>query len=177
MLPMDHLGGRDAESQRSNNQRAGNLQGWCILQGFSKPSYQKGTVASCFDNHAPQYGLNGFNNSQVARGIPDVSENGIIMSDGKLALPYGTSGEHSTAIDRHIIPVVDGLDCTTSAPVFTSVINLLNEKMVKTSKDPVGFINAALYANPQVWNDVTNGNNPGCGTRGFSCGHSKTGIL
>ncbi len=32
----------------------------------------------------------------------------------------------------------------------------------------MGFINPALYANPQVMNDVTNGNNPGCGTKGFT---------
>ncbi len=31
-----------------------------------------------------------------------------------------------------------------------------------------GFINPALYANPWLLNDVTNGTNPGCGTSGFS---------
>ena len=54
-----------------------------------------------------------------------------------------------------------------SAPVFGSVINLINEKRIQAGKSPVGFINPALYANPQVMNDVTNGNNPGCGTEGF----------
>lgn len=51
--------------------------------------------------------------------------------------------------------------------MFASIVNLINEKRIEAGKSPVGFINPALYANPQVLNDVTNGNNPGCGTDGF----------
>ncbi len=29
-------------------------------------------------------------------------------------------------------------------------------------------MNPVLYANPQVMNDIVNGDNPGCGTRGFA---------
>jgi tripeptidyl-peptidase-1 len=32
----------------------------------------------------------------------------------------------------------------------------------------VGFLNPVLYANPNALNDITSGNNPGCGTQGFS---------
>jgi tripeptidyl-peptidase I len=35
-------------------------------------------------------------------------------------------------------------------------------------KRPVGFVNPVLYANPQIFNDITAGKNPGCGTNGFS---------
>lgn len=55
-----------------------------------------------------------------------------------------------------------------SAPVFASMINMINEKRLESGKSPVGFVNAALYANPQVMNDIKIGNNPGCGTEGFS---------
>lgn len=54
-----------------------------------------------------------------------------------------------------------------SAPTVGSIINLINEKRIQAGKGPVGFINPVLYANPQILNDVTNGNNPGCGTTGF----------
>jgi tripeptidyl-peptidase-1 len=32
----------------------------------------------------------------------------------------------------------------------------------------VGFVNPVLYAHPEVFNDITQGSNPGCGTQGFS---------
>ena len=34
-------------------------------------------------------------------------------------------------------------------------------------KSPLGFLNPFLYANPSIFNDVTEGNNPGCGSDGF----------
>lgn len=63
---------------------------------FSMPSYQQDAVAGYFDNHAPPYGADRFNNSQVVRGYPDVSANGanyVTAVDGKFSLSYGTSGE------------------------------------------------------------------------------------
>ncbi len=36
------------------------------------------------------------------------------------------------------------------------------------NKKPVGFVNPALYANPSVMNDITNGGNQGGGTAGFN---------
>jgi tripeptidyl-peptidase-1 len=54
-----------------------------------------------------------------------------------------------------------------AAPIFASVVNLINEKRIKDGKGPVGFVNPVLYANPEVLNDITNGTNPGCGTNGF----------
>jgi tripeptidyl-peptidase I len=54
-----------------------------------------------------------------------------------------------------------------SAPVFAAIINRINGERLKKSKSPVGFILPALYSNPHVLDDVTEGDNPGCGTRGF----------
>lgn len=52
--------------------------------------------------------------------------------------------------------------------MFASVLNLINEKRLLARKKPVGFVNPVLYANPQVFNDITRGSNPGCGTNGFT---------
>ena len=54
-----------------------------------------------------------------------------------------------------------------SAPVFGAILNLINEQRIAAGKSSIGFVNPALYANPSVLNDITNGNNPGCGTKGF----------
>jgi tripeptidyl-peptidase-1 len=39
---------------------------------------------------------------------------------------------------------------------------------LKIGKRPVGFINPVLSAHPEVFTDVVEGRNPGCGTQGFS---------
>ena len=49
-----------------------------------------------------------------------------------------------------------------STPIFASIINRINEERLHVGKGPVGFINAVLYAHPEVLNDITNGTNPGC---------------
>lgn len=48
------------------------------------------------------------------------------------------------------------------------MINMINERRLQQDKGPIGFVNTALYANPGVMTDIKLGNNPGCGTKGFS---------
>lgn len=55
-----------------------------------------------------------------------------------------------------------------SAPIFSSVINRINEERIAIGKGPVGFINPTLYAHPEVLNDVYNGSNLGCVDGGFA---------
>jgi len=55
-----------------------------------------------------------------------------------------------------------------STPIFASLINRINELRLNAGKSAVGFVNPALYAHPEMFNDITNGTNPGCGTDGFS---------
>ncbi|OAA60408.1 protease s8 tripeptidyl peptidase [Niveomyces insectorum RCEF 264] len=117
---------------------------------FGMPSYQQAAVAAYFRQSAPPYGADRFNNSQAVRGYPDVAANGanyVTAVDGNFTLSFGTSA---------------------SAPTFASVLNLINEQRLQAGKAPVGFVNPVLYANPQVLNDITAGNNPGCGTKGFA---------
>ncbi|CAK7236917.1 hypothetical protein SCUCBS95973_009771 [Sporothrix curviconia] len=117
---------------------------------FGMPSYQQKALQSYMATSPPPYGANRFNNSGTVRGYPDVSANGanyVTAVNGNFTLSFGTSA---------------------SAPTFASIINLINEQRIKAGKSPVGFINPVLYANPQVLNDITSGNNPGCGTNGFT---------
>jgi tripeptidyl-peptidase I len=117
---------------------------------FPIPSYQESTVSEYFSHHLPPYTSAQYNNSQKARGFPDVSANGawyVIAIDGEFEAVFGTS-------------------C--SSPVWGSIITLINEERFNLGKSSVGFINPTLYQNPDALNDITKGTNPGCATEGFS---------
>lgn len=114
------------------------------------PQYQKAAVQSYYQQHAPPYGANRYNNSQTVRGYPDVSANGaryVVALDGSYVQLYGTSA---------------------SAPVVASIVTLLNEKRVAAGKSTLGFLNPVFYANPGMFNDIVTGGNQGCGTAGFT---------
>ncbi|KAF9006662.1 peptidase S8/S53 domain-containing protein [Cyathus striatus] len=75
------------------------------------------------------------------RGIPDVSAQGHAVSIG------GTSA---------------------SAPTFAAVA-LLNDARLAKGRPPLGFLNPLIYTlGVSGFNDITAGNNPGCGTPGFN---------
>ena len=78
------------------------------------------------------------------KGFPDIASNGAWLSIavfGELSQVFGTS-------------------C--SAPTLAALLALLNGERMKVGKKSVGFVNPALYANPYVLNDVTEGQNPVC---------------
>lgn len=117
-------------------------------------------MSSYFENYNPPYpyyegnGLSSANGSGVynrlGRGYPDVAANGdniVVFNEGGLGTSGGTSA---------------------SAPIFASLINRINELRLNAGKVPLGFLNPALYMNPGMFNDITNGTNPGCGIVGFS---------
>ena len=41
-------------------------------------------------------------------------------------------------------------------------MTLVNEQRIAAGKGPVGFLNPTLYANPDIFNDITEGYNLGC---------------
>ncbi|KXL48240.1 hypothetical protein M433DRAFT_8179 [Acidomyces richmondensis BFW] len=133
--------------------------------GFSNyypmPGYQAAAVAEYFAKHDPgypyyyanasgtNYGEGGGIYARGGRAMPDVSANGAWLNAivaGSLGNWFGTS---------------------LAAPIFSSVLTLINEELAKVGKGPVGFVNPALYENPWVLNDITSGPNPNCGTDGF----------
>jgi tripeptidyl-peptidase-1 len=129
---------------------------------FPVPSYQKSAVAHYFKHHDPglpsyianadatNIGAGGGLYNKVGRGFPDVSANGAefrAYNNQTLYHFYGTS---------------------LAAPIWGSIMTLINEERTAVGKGPVGFINPSLYANTWVFNDIVNGSNPGCGSKGFS---------
>lgn len=117
---------------------------------FALPSYQQQAVGQYFANYPPPYTAVQYNNSQHTRGYPDISANGanyVIAVDGQFALVYGTSA---------------------SSPTLGSILTLINEKRYNHGMSSIGFVNPVAYKHPEVFNDITQGDNPGCGTNGFS---------
>lgn len=120
---------------------------------FPLGSYQVHAVNSYVHTHLTPSPYPGqYNDSGNARAFPDVSANGanyVVGIDGEFELLYGTSA---------------------SAPVFGSIITLINDARLAIGKRPVGFINHVIY-DPifaPAFNDIKSGGNAGCGTPGFT---------
>ncbi|KAF9063505.1 family S53 protease [Rhodocollybia butyracea] len=113
---------------------------------FARPSYQADAVGGYLSTLG-NTNANLFNPS--GRAYPDVSAQGanfVIVNGGEV----GT---------------VDGTSC--SAPVFASIIALINDRLIAAGTSPLGFLNPFLYMNPDLLSDITSGDNPGCNTTGF----------
>lgn len=137
---------------------------------FDAPDFQTTVIASFFEQDQQQYKYynasggkfvdgNGKYNRK-GRGFPDVSAVGDNIA-------FYFHGEASTT-----------LGTSASAPIFASLITLINDQRLKAGKNTVGYINAAMYKNPSMFTDVTVGmqdkggsggllDNGGCGTTGF----------
>ncbi|KAG0016591.1 hypothetical protein BGZ81_011141 [Podila clonocystis] len=118
---------------------------------FSRPAYQAAAVngyLNSLDNiYAGLYNRNG-------RAYPDISALGenIVITLKDATLPTSTT--------------------SASASIFASIVALLNDRLINKGMSQLGFLNPLLYANPNIWNDITVGSNSGCGTNGFP---AKTG--
>ncbi|KAK5125885.1 hypothetical protein LTR08_005117 [Meristemomyces frigidus] len=114
---------------------------------FPRPPYQDPAVSHYLTHHAPNYTEATFNHS--GRAFPDVSALGLNLATVWLGKTYGIGGTSA------------------SAPIFASIVTLLNEERLQSGKGPIGFLNPTIYKHPEMFNDVTVGNNAGCGTAGF----------
>ena len=114
---------------------------------FSTPAYQLGAVAAYQHRerqHLTAAALAGRFNGR-GRGYPDVAalaSTYLAVIDDKLATVFGTSA---------------------AAPVFASIVALINNERLHAGKRGVGFVNPALYAHAEVLRDVVSGANDGCG--------------
>ncbi|KFZ13592.1 hypothetical protein V502_06532 [Pseudogymnoascus sp. VKM F-4520 (FW-2644)] len=116
---------------------------------FAAPSYQSAALKSYLANNPPPYDSSRYNTS-MTRGIPDMSANGAnyaIAVDGIWKLVYGSSA---------------------STPVVASILTLINAARMDFGRGPIGFVNPVLYKYPEMLNDIVEGDNPGCGTNGFT---------
>lgn len=127
-------------------QTAASFSGGGFSNIFARPTYQDQAVNTYFTSTGPpNQGL--FNAS--GRGIPDVSA----IGDGILINFRGQFGTVS--------------DSAASSTIFASVVALINDRRAAANMSSLGFLNPFLYENPQAFDDITTGSNPGCGTDGY----------
>ncbi|KAG6908322.1 hypothetical protein DXG01_005298 [Tephrocybe rancida] len=116
---------------------------------FPRPKYQDEAVRGFLNNFPKTTYKDLFNRG--GRAIPDVAALGRrfrIFYQGKIISIGGTSA---------------------SAPTFAAVVALLNDDRLSKGKSTLGFLNPLLYSKGlSGFNDITAGNNPGCGTTGFN---------
>ncbi|KAI6152381.1 peptidase S8/S53 domain-containing protein [Pisolithus tinctorius] len=116
---------------------------------FSRPSYQDEAVSE-YLSKLPPGTYEGLYNPD-GRAYPDVSAQSewfMIAYQGKFTYIGGTSA---------------------SSPTFASIISMLNDARISAGKKSLGFLNPWLYSVGYAGlNDITTGNNPGCGTEGFN---------
>lgn len=74
-------------------------------------------------------------------------------------------GDFFRVIIGGIPQLIGGTSAAT--PVFSAVIALLNDVRLKNGKPPLGFLNPLIYKTMWGFNEITVGNNAGCGTTGF----------
>ncbi|KAJ6515255.1 tripeptidyl peptidase A [Mycena sanguinolenta] len=116
---------------------------------FARPSYQDAAVQG-FLNKLPKGTYSGLFNPN-GRAIPDVaaqSDSFRVFIGGQ---PFHIGGTSA------------------SSPTFTGFVTLLNDARLKKGLPPLGFLNPLFYSTAaRGFNDITVGNNPGCGTEGFN---------
>jgi subtilase family serine protease len=67
-------------------------------------------------------------------------------------------------------PILKG-GTSMSTPLVAAIFTRINDERLAVGKSPIGFVNPTLYANPQIFNDITVGDQSlgSCGPNFFSC--------
>ncbi|KAI0737695.1 tripeptidyl peptidase A [Daedaleopsis nitida] len=119
---------------------------------FPRPAYQQLAVNKFLKTIAPGTFEGLFNPN--GRAIPDVAAQAAFFRVFLQGRPVSAAGTSA------------------AAPTFAGIVSLLNAARLEQGLPPLGFLNPLVYAieavAPQAFNDITTGNNPGCGTSGFN---------
>ncbi|KAJ7290137.1 family S53 protease [Mycena rebaudengoi] len=132
----------------------------------SAPETGSSITAGGFSNYFPQQLWQADTVNNYLSQIGTLHE-GLYNASGRAYPDVSCIGEHVSVVWRARSILIGGTSA--SSPIFASVIGLLNDELLNAGRPVLGFLNPWLYANPQarVFNDITAGSNPGCGTSGF----------
>jgi tripeptidyl-peptidase-1 len=131
----------------SNPERAAGFSSGGFSDRWTPNSYQMPFISQYFKvaSNLPNAQL--FN--ATGAGFPDVAAQGVDF----------------VVVVRGVGEGVSGTSC--SSPTFAGIVASLNEIRLNAQKPTLGFLNPLIYSNPNAFNDITVGNNPGCNTKGF----------
>ncbi|KAJ3895618.1 peptidase S8/S53 domain-containing protein [Lentinula edodes] len=117
---------------------------------FDRPWYQDRAVNEFLETLG-EHTYSDLFNRYSSSAYPDVSAQGVNFRVFIGGNPYLISGTSA------------------SSPTFAGIVALLNDARLHAGLPPLGFLNPLLYKRGvEALNDVTVGNNPGCGTNGFN---------
>ncbi|KAK4154902.1 peptidase S8/S53 domain-containing protein [Chaetomidium leptoderma] len=119
---------------------------------FGLPSYISSRGhPGYYADHDPGYEASRYNNTQQVRRYPDVALRVAGLHHRHRRRLHGLLGH--VGVGAHTLG---------------AMVALINGERMRAGKGPVGFINPVLYAHPDMFEDVVEGKNPGCGTQGFN---------
>ncbi|KAJ4390838.1 hypothetical protein N0V93_004437 [Gnomoniopsis smithogilvyi] len=127
---------------------------------FDAPEWQTSAIANYFDEvtlNFTGYENAGTNFSDVGDGVYHIGGRGYpdVSAIGDYFVTYTEGGWYRVG------------GTSLSSPVWGAVLTLVNEYRLAANKTTIGFVHEILYAHPEVFNDVTSGSNPNCGSTGF----------
>ncbi|TWU79257.1 vesicle formation at the endoplasmic reticulum [Metarhizium rileyi] len=127
-------------------EKAINFSSGGFSENWPRPAWQEAAVSRYLDRLGDKW--KGYFNRK-GRGFPDVSAQGI---------GYPFFNHNSTEL---------GGGTSASAPLFASMIAVINDSRMKKGKAPLGFLNPWLYqVASHAFTDITRGRSEGC--RGVS---------
>ncbi|KAL4746419.1 hypothetical protein BDW72DRAFT_207340 [Aspergillus terricola var. indicus] len=138
---------------------------WSSGGGFSniyeRPTYQASAVEEYFSRANLDYPYyESINNNSFA------ANDGIYNRIGR-AYPDISAVAVNNFVFWRGGPIVGG-GTSAAAPIFAAMLTRINEERLAAGLPTVGFVNPMLYAHPEAFRDITEGNNPGCSTDGFT---------
>jgi tripeptidyl-peptidase-1 len=150
------VGGTDlAEKSVIGAEKAWSDGGGGFSDEFAVPDYQKDAVSAYLaklEAAGESPPASAFN--AAGRGYPDIS-----------ALA-GTQNPYCVSADKSFVGVGG---TSASCPVTAGIFARINAERSAKGMPPMGFLNPFIYQNPDAFNDVTQGSNPGVqGYKGFT---------
>ncbi|KAI1335592.1 subtilisin-like protein [Xylariaceae sp. FL0016] len=131
---------------------------------FAQPDYQADAVSAYLENVAPTLGFDSYAQFVQDGDFSNVTS-GKYNSLGRAYPDVGAVGDRQVVYANGSWYLIGGTSL--SSPVWGAVLTLINEERISAGKSTVGYIHPVLYSHPEVFNDVTEGSNEGCGTSGF----------
>lgn len=110
---------------------------------FPTPEYQKAAVDEYLDKVGPTLGFGSYNQTIVDGNFSNVTS-GVFNRGGRAYPDVAAVGDRQVVLYGGAWYTVGGTSL--SAPVFASVLTLINEKRLAAGKPTVGFVNPVLVS-------------------------------
>jgi len=115
---------------------------------FQRPAYQTCAVDEYFLRNDPGYAYYTFNGLDFSQDSSNIGTSGGLYNRAGRAFPdvSANGGNLGAYLSGNLSRA---LETSFSAPIWASILTLINEKRSQAGKGPVGFVNPVLYVGPQ----------------------------